>query len=85
MPNNLYTPSDIKILKKLYPDTPNKDIASSIGRSVYSIENKSFQLGLKKSKAFKSAMINKSEMIIAKKVIYVTQTFYIIPSKMNFI
>lgn len=39
---------EIKQLKELYPNTPNKEIAIHLSRSKYSIEMKAKNLGLKK-------------------------------------
>lgn len=78
-----YSENEDNFLKELYPDFPNKLLSEKLGRSVFSIENRAYDLGLKKSKAYLSKMTSIS-MVVAKEVIYVTQTFEIYPSKMNF-
>lgn len=40
---------EIELLRELYPDTPNLDIAKRIGRSEKSVVSKAHDLGLKKS------------------------------------
>lgn len=82
MANNKWSEKDIECLKKFYPDKSNKVIARDFNRSVFAVENKAYSLGLKKSDEYKSSMVN---IMMPKEIIYVTQTFYIIPSKMNFI
>lgn len=54
-----WSEKDIKTLIRLYPNKINKDIAKIMGVSVSRIENKGWDLGLKKSKKQLSKMVTK--------------------------
>jgi len=47
-----WTPEQIRLLTEQYPDTPTKQIADQIGRTVSQCYGKAYQLGLLKSAAF---------------------------------
>lgn len=47
-----YTPQEDNVLKKLYPNSNNICIASILNRSLPSIKNRTYKLGVKKSEAF---------------------------------
>lgn len=47
-----FTPEQEKELKKMFPDTLNKDLANYFGCSIHTIENAGFRLRLKKNKIF---------------------------------
>jgi hypothetical protein len=44
-----WTPAEIRRLGELYPDRENLEVARLLGRSVASVANKAWQLGLRKS------------------------------------
>jgi len=48
--HNAFTEEHLEIIKKVYPDTPNKVIATMMPHSATSISKKAHTMGLKKSK-----------------------------------
>jgi hypothetical protein len=48
--HNAFTEEHLEIIKKVYPDTPNKVIATMIPHSATSISKKAHTMGLKKTK-----------------------------------
>ena len=48
----MFTEEDLEMIKKLYPNTPNKVIATMIPHSSTSISNKAYAMGLKKTKEY---------------------------------
>ena len=44
-----WSPSDVRVLRELYPHRDNLSVARELGRSVASVANKACQLGIKKS------------------------------------
>jgi len=48
--HNAFTDEHLEIIKKVYPDTPNKVIATMIPHSATSISKKAHTMGLKKTK-----------------------------------
>lgn len=50
-----WTPEILEILKKKYPHQRTEDLAKEFGFSVYSVYNKAYALGLKKSKEYLSS------------------------------
>lgn len=51
-----WTPNEVKTLRKIYKDTPTKDIARRFSRTVSSIQAKAGDLGLKKTKMYMKKM-----------------------------
>jgi FixJ family two-component response regulator len=51
-----WTPQEIKTLRKIYRDTPTKEVAKKLGRSVSSIQGKAGDLGLRKTAAYMKKM-----------------------------
>lgn len=47
-----WTEEDLRLLRELYPTTPNGDIADRLGLSSATISNKAHELGLKKAETF---------------------------------
>ena len=47
-----WTPTEIKTLRKIYRDTPTKDVAKKLGRSLSSVQGKAGNLGLHKTVAY---------------------------------
>ncbi len=47
-----WTPSDVKQLRKMYRDTPNKEVAKKLGRSISAVQGKAGDLGLKKTQSY---------------------------------
>ena len=47
-----WTPNEIKTLRKIYRDTPTKDVARKLGRSLSSVQGKAGNLGLHKTAAY---------------------------------
>jgi hypothetical protein len=55
-----WSDADIALLKKLYPNTINKDIAKKLNKSVSSVEKKGSQLGLAKTREFRKEINKKN-------------------------
>jgi FixJ family two-component response regulator len=51
-----WTPIEIKTLRKIFRDTPTKDVAKKLGRSVSSIQGKAGDLGLRKTATYMKKM-----------------------------
>lgn len=51
-PRHRWTDSEIRLLTRLYPDTPTADIAKQLGMTVERVYSKAALLGLKKSDAY---------------------------------
>ncbi len=51
-----WTPSEIKTLRKIFRDTPTKDVAKKMGRTVSSIQGKAGDLGLRKTASYMKKM-----------------------------
>lgn len=51
-----WTPTEVKTLRKIYKDTPNKEIARKFRRSISSIQAKAGFLGLHKNKQYMKKM-----------------------------
>jgi hypothetical protein len=51
-----WTPTEVKTLRKIYKDTPTKDIARKFSRSVSSVQAKASSFGLKKTKMYMKQM-----------------------------
>jgi len=47
-----WTPSEVKQLRKMYRDTPNKEVAKKLGRSISAVQGKAGDLGLKKTQSY---------------------------------
>jgi len=47
-----WSKKELKLLEKIYPDTPTKDVAKKLNRKINSVYNQVFQMQLKKSDAF---------------------------------
>jgi hypothetical protein len=47
-----WTPNEIKTLRQIYRDTPTKDVAKRLGRSLSSVQGKAGGLGLHKTAAY---------------------------------
>lgn len=52
MQRKLFTDTDIDLIRELYPSVKTEELAAKMDRSVTSVYNKAFSLGLKKSKEF---------------------------------
>lgn len=57
-----WTDKQLALLHELYPDNYTNNLVSIIGRNKQSIENKAFNLGLKKSPAFKEVIKQKTSI-----------------------
>ncbi len=55
-----WSEADIALLKKLYPNTVNKEIARNLKKSVSSVEKKGSQLGLTKTREFRKEINKKN-------------------------
>ncbi len=55
-----WTEEDIALLRKLYSNTINKEIARRLNKSVSSVEKKGSQLGLSKNKEFRKEINKKN-------------------------
>jgi hypothetical protein len=51
-----WTPTEVKTLRKIYKDTPTKDIARKFRRTISSVQAKAGDLGLKKTKTYLKKM-----------------------------
>jgi hypothetical protein len=51
-----WTPTEVKTLRKIYKDTPTKDIARKFRRTVSSVQAKAGDLGLRKNKTYLKKM-----------------------------
>ena len=51
-----WTPTEIKTLRKIYRDTPTKDVAKRLGRSISSVQGKAGDLGLRKTATYMKKM-----------------------------
>ena len=51
-----WTPTEVKTLRKIYRDTPTKEIARRFRRSISSVQAKAGDLGLKKTKIYLKKM-----------------------------
>jgi hypothetical protein len=47
-----WTPFEIQTLRKIYRDTPTKEVAKRLGRTVSSVQGKAGDLGLRKTAAY---------------------------------
>ncbi len=47
-----WSKEEIKLLKKLFPNSKTREVADELGRSYKSVEMKGFKMGLKKSKKY---------------------------------
>ena len=62
-PKHRWTDAEVQLLRELYPDEPASEVAKALNVSVFTVYNKAYGLGLKKSPAFwasdKSARIQR--------------------------
>lgn len=77
MSGKKYSPLEDKILRENYPIMTADQVSSILNRTPFSIKHRAERLGIKKDKNF---FKRNSEII----KIYVTQTFHIYESKINF-
>ena len=52
----VFSKDEVKILKKVFRSTSTKEVAAKLGRKVKSVQAKSSQLGLKKTKKYLKSM-----------------------------
>ncbi|MHC4488945.1 MAG: hypothetical protein ACYS9C_07965 [Planctomycetota bacterium] len=48
----LWSKSEVRLLKKLFPSNPNAKIAAELGRSTDTVKKKASRMGLRKSKRY---------------------------------
>jgi hypothetical protein len=48
----LWTPDDVKLLRKLFSTTPTSKIAKELGRKTDAVKKKASRMGLRKSKKY---------------------------------
>ena len=48
----LWSPSEIKLLRKLFSNTPTADIAKELGRPTDAVKKKASRMGLRKTKRY---------------------------------
>jgi hypothetical protein len=53
---HLWTPAELRLLRRLYPDHPTADIAARLGVSLWAIHHKAQKLHLKKSDTFMASV-----------------------------
>ncbi|MFH1893952.1 MAG: hypothetical protein ABIK83_14870 [Candidatus Zixiibacteriota bacterium] len=53
-----WTPFEVKTLRQIFRDTPTKDVAKKLGRSISSVQGKAGYLGLRKSATYMKKMHN---------------------------
>lgn len=51
-----WTPNEIQTLRKIYRDTPTKDVAKKLGRTISSVQGKAGDLGLRKTATYMKKM-----------------------------
>jgi FixJ family two-component response regulator len=51
-----WTPYEVKTLRQIFRDTPTKDVAKRLGRSISSVQGKAGDLGLRKSASYMKKM-----------------------------
>ncbi len=47
-----WTGTDVKQLKRLFPDRPTAEVAASLGRPTEAVKKKASRMGLKKSRRY---------------------------------
>ena len=53
-----WSPTEIKTLRKIYRDTPTKEVAKKLGRTISSVQGKAGNLGLRKTQSYLRKMRN---------------------------
>ncbi len=48
----LWSKDDVKLLKKLFPNRTTQDVADQLGRTLKSVEQRAYKMGLKKAKKY---------------------------------
>ena len=48
----LWSKDDVKLLKKLFPNRRTQDVADQLGRTLKSVEQRAYRMGLKKAKKY---------------------------------
>ncbi len=48
----LWSPSEIKLLRKLFSNTPTADVAKELGRPTDAVKKKASRMGLRKTKRY---------------------------------
>ena len=48
----LWTPSEVNLLKRLFPTNPTSKIAAQLGRKTDAVKKKASRIGLRKSKKY---------------------------------
>lgn len=51
-----WTPYEVKTLRQIFRDTPTKDVAKKLGRTISSVQGKAGDLGLRKSVSYMKKM-----------------------------
>ena len=51
-----WTPNDIKLLKKQFPNTATAEIAAKLGRATDAVKKKASRMGLRKSKKYMKSL-----------------------------
>ena len=51
-----WTPSDIKLLKQKFPNSPTAEIATKLGRPVDAVKKKASRMGLRKTKKYMKSL-----------------------------
>jgi len=47
-----WTPNEVKMLRQMYRDTPNKEVAKKLGRTISAVQGKAGDLGLRKTATY---------------------------------
>ena len=52
----MWSKDDIKQLRKLFPNNPTADVATSLGRPTEAVKKKASRMGLRKSKKYMGSL-----------------------------
>ncbi len=64
---SVFTPENLKVLKKIYPTTPNIEVAKRLGTTPGTINWKASVLGLRKAKSYMKQMFSQKKKTVKKK------------------
>lgn len=51
-----WSPNDLKMLKKQFPNSPTSDVAAALGRPTDAVKKKASRMGLRKSKRYMKSL-----------------------------
>lgn len=77
MAGKKYSESEDNLIRKYYPFMTSRQVSKIINRTEHSVSHRAERLNVKKSKSF----YDKETKVVE---LFITQTFYIYESKLNF-